>query len=59
MNATVPIVWLSGRFLPLADAAISPLDRGFLFADAVYEVIPVYAGRPFLSKSTSLASIEA
>ncbi len=50
MNATVPIVWLSGRFLPLADAAISPLDRGFLFADAVYEVIPVYAGRPFLFK---------
>jgi D-alanine transaminase len=33
--------------LPLAEARISPLDRGFLFADAVYEVMPVYAGRPF------------
>jgi len=37
--------WLDGRFLPLADARISPLDRGFLFADAAYEVIPAYAGR--------------
>jgi D-alanine transaminase len=38
---------LNGQFLPLADARISPLDRGFLFADAVYEVMPVYGGRPF------------
>jgi len=37
--------WLDGRFLPLAEARISPLDRGFLFADAAYEVIPVYGGR--------------
>ena len=37
--------WLHGRFLPLAEARISPLDRGFLFADAAYEVIPAYAGR--------------
>jgi D-alanine transaminase len=33
--------------MPLSDARVSPLDRGFLFADAVYEVVPVYAGRPF------------
>jgi D-alanine transaminase len=48
MAAPLPICWLNGAFLPLAAARISPLDRGFLFADAVYEVLPVYAGRPFL-----------
>ena len=41
------IVFLNGEFLPLADAHISPLDRGFLFGDGVYEVIPVYAGQLF------------
>ncbi len=40
-------VYLNGQFLPLAQARISPLDRGFLFADGVYEVIPCYSGRPF------------
>ncbi|MRD73583.1 D-amino acid aminotransferase [Rhodocyclus tenuis] len=40
-------VYLNGRFLPLAEARISPLDRGFLFGDGVYEVIPVYSRRPF------------
>ena len=39
--------FLNGRFLPLAEARISPLDRGFLFADGVYEVVPVHRGRPF------------
>ena len=48
MAAPLPVAWLNGAFLPLAEARISPLDRGFLFADAVYEVLPVYAGRPFL-----------
>ena len=48
MAAPLPIAWLNGQFLPLAEARISPLDRGFLFADAVYEVLPVYDGRPFL-----------
>jgi D-alanine transaminase len=43
----LPLCYLDGAFLPLADARISPLDRGFLFGDAVYEVIPVYGGRPF------------
>lgn len=37
--------------MPLAEIRISPLDRGFLFADAVYEVIPVFDGRPFLLKA--------
>ncbi len=47
MSATLPVCYLSGVYLPLAEARISPLDRGFLFGDAVYEVIPVYRGRPF------------
>jgi D-alanine transaminase len=38
---------LNGAYLPLADATVSPLDRAFLFGDAVYEVIPVYSARPF------------
>jgi len=43
----LPLCYLNGDFLPLQDAKVSPLDRGFLFGDAVYEVLPVYAGRPF------------
>lgn len=39
--------YLDGVFTPLAEARISVLDRGFLFGDGVYEVIPVHAGRPF------------
>ncbi len=40
-------VYLNGAFLPLEEARISVLDRGFLFGDGVYEVIPVYSRRPF------------
>ena len=43
----LPICYLDGAFVPLSTAKISPFDRGFLFGDAVYEVIPVYGGRPF------------
>ncbi|WP_340679716.1 D-amino acid aminotransferase [Paraglaciecola sp.] len=39
------IVFLNGEFMPMADAKISPMDRGFLFGDGIYEVIPSYAGR--------------
>ncbi len=39
--------YLNGTFLPLEDASISVMDRGFLFGDGVYEVIPVYAGKLF------------
>ena len=39
--------WLNGTYLPLAEARVSPLDRGFLFADGAYEVVPVHRGRPF------------
>ncbi len=41
------IVYLNGAFLPLAEARISVLDRGFTFADGVYEIIPVFNGRIF------------
>ena len=43
----LPVCYLNGEYLPLAQARVSPLDRAFLFGDAVYEVVPVYAGRPF------------
>ena len=47
MAAPLPVVHLNGRFLALTEAHISPLDRGFLFGDGVYEVIPAYAGKLF------------
>lgn len=43
----LPLCYLNGEYLPLNEARVSPLDRAFLFADAVYEVIPVYAARAF------------
>jgi D-alanine transaminase len=39
---------LNGEILPLAEARVPALDRGFLFGDAVYEVLRVYQGRPWL-----------
>lgn len=51
MATPLPVCHLDGRELPLADARISPLDRSFLFADGVYEVIPVYGGSPFRLES--------
>jgi D-alanine transaminase len=40
-------VFLNGRFLPIEQASISVLDRGFIFGDGVYEVIPVYSRHAF------------
>jgi D-alanine transaminase len=40
-------VYLNGQFLPLEDARISVLDRGFISGDGVYELIPVYGRRPY------------
>ena len=40
-------VYLNGEFIAAQDAAVSVFDRGFLFGDGVYEVIPAYAGRLF------------
>lgn len=39
--------YLNGSFLALEEARISPLDRGFIFGDGVYELIPVYSRKPF------------
>ncbi len=39
--------YLNGQFLPLSEARVPVLDRGYLFGDGVYEVIPVYAGKVF------------
>ena len=41
------ICYLNGDYTPLKDAKISVLDRGFIFGDGVYEVLPVYAGKLF------------
>jgi D-alanine transaminase len=41
------IVYINGQFLPREKAYISPEDRGFLFADAIYEVVRYGAGRPY------------
>jgi len=41
------IVHLNGQFLPIENAKISVLDRGFIFGDGVYEFIPVYRRQPF------------
>jgi D-alanine transaminase len=40
-------VYLNGEFMPLADAKIPVLDRGFIYGDGVYEVVPVYGRQPF------------
>lgn len=47
MADPLPVAYLNGAFLPPAEVRISPLDRGFLFGDGVYEVIPAYRGKLF------------
>jgi D-alanine transaminase len=42
-----PTVYLDGLYLPQGEARVPVLDRGFIFGDGVYEVLPVYAGEPF------------
>lgn len=41
------MIYLNGKFMPLEEACVPVLDRGFIFGDGVYEVIPVYSRRPF------------
>ena len=41
------LVYLNGKYLPDDQALVSVLDRGFMFGDGIYEVIPVYWGQPF------------
>jgi D-alanine transaminase len=43
----MPTVYLNGTFMPMEEACIPVTDRGFLFGDGVYEVIPAYGGRLF------------
>jgi D-alanine transaminase len=47
MAPPLPTCYLNGARLPIEEARISPFDRGFLYSDGVYEVMPVYGGRPF------------
>lgn len=47
MGEPLPLCHLNGEILPLREARVSPLDRSFLYGDGVYEVMPVYGGRPF------------
>ena len=47
MPEHTPIVYLHGSFMPIDEAHVPVLDRGFIFGDGVYEVIPVYSRRPF------------
>lgn len=41
------MIYLNGHFVPLEEATIPVLDRGFIFGDGVYEFIPVYSRKPF------------
>ena len=41
------IVHLNGEFMPIGEARVPVLDRGFIFGDGVYEVVPVYGRKPF------------
>lgn len=61
-----PMVFLNGQFIPKSQAKISAMDRGFLFGDSVYDVVPVYNGKFFhlddhihrLMRSIELSYIE-
>ncbi len=41
------MIYLNGKFLPIEQASVPVLDRGFIFGDGIYEVIPVYSRKPF------------
>ena len=47
MPEPLSVCYLNGEYLPLSEARVSPLDRAFLFADSVYEVLPAFSGRMF------------
>lgn len=61
------ICYLNGTYLPVAEARVPVLDRGFIFGDGVYEVIPVFGARPFrltahlarLAQSLAAVAIQA
>jgi D-alanine transaminase len=41
------VVYLNGKYLPISQAQVSVLDRGFIYGDGVYELVPVYQREPF------------
>ena len=45
-----PLANVSGEIMPLSEVKISVQDRGFLFGDAIYEVLSVHQGRPWLEE---------
>jgi D-alanine transaminase len=47
MMSGMSLIWINGEIMPMADARIGVEDRGFQFADGVYEVIHIYNGKPF------------
>jgi len=47
MSESRQTVYLNGEFMPIEQARVPVLDRGFIFGDGIYEVVPVYGGRPF------------
>ncbi len=54
------MIYLNGEFMPIEKATISVLDRGFIFGDGVYELIPAYSRRPFRLEEPRLqASLDA
>jgi D-alanine transaminase len=52
----VAIAYLNGQWMPPSEAKVSVFDRGFMFGDGVYEVMPVYDGRIF-TKAQHLARL--
>lgn len=57
LRALTSIAYVNGTFLPLAEATVSVLDRGFLFADGIYEVAAVLEGR-LVDSAAHLARLE-
>ncbi|MDF1819388.1 MAG: D-amino acid aminotransferase [Immundisolibacteraceae bacterium] len=50
-DSLLEMAWVNGEFMAPAAAKVSALDRGFIFGDAVYEVVPAYGGNLFLLQS--------
>jgi D-alanine transaminase len=50
-------IWINGEIIPIAEARIGVEDRGFQFADGIYEVIRLYSGKPF-AQSAHLSRLE-
>src|ERR1700743_3704463 len=56
-TALSPIAYVNGSFVPLSEAKVSVLDRGFLFADGIYEVAAVLDGK-LIDNASHLARLE-